>query len=233
MAEREFTPTKGLIRPKTYPPRIVNLAGQQFDRLFVLGYAGRTYKGYHFWLCRCACGTPKTVCNSHLTDGSSKSCGCYGGGRASNTNRTHGMTRQRIYCLWSDMLTRCNNPKFKQYADYGGRGIKVCERWREFENFYADMGEPPSPSHSLDRIDNSLGYSPENVRWASRIEQANNKRNNRLITCNGETHTLSDWGRIRDMKAYVIQLRLKRGWSPEEACGFKEHVRGQANPPSR
>jgi hypothetical protein len=228
MSVAEFT--KGLFRPKAFPPKIANLSGRQFTRYFVLGYAGRVNASYtcrpDFWLCRCDCGNFRTVAHRKLLTGYSKSCGCYSHDLTLAKCTTHGMSRTRIYCLWSDMHTRCYNPKFKQFQDYGGRGITMCDRWLKFENFYEDMGEPPSPKHSIDRIDNSKGYSPENCRWATQLEQANNKRNNCHVTYNGKTHTLAEWSRITGIHQGIIWKRLNRGLPPSEILGFKERVGG-------
>lgn len=114
------------------------------------------------------------------------------------------------------MLSRCLNPNAPHYADYGGRGITVCERWREFSNFYADMGAKP-PGLTLERIDNDKGYSPENCRWATREEQARNRRSNRLITYEGVTATLAETARRVGMGVTTLRGRLDAGWSVEEA----------------
>jgi len=115
------------------------------------------------------------------------------------------------------MKQRCNNPNFKYYSDYGGRGIKVCDRWLKFENFLADMGERPD-GRTIERIDNDKGYSIENCRWATRIENANNKRNNRMITVDGETDTISNWCRRIGINKGTVKSRVYRlGWSYEKA----------------
>lgn len=128
----------------------------------------------------------------------------------------HGMAHTPIYRLWRAMHNRCKNPNVAAYPDYGGRGIVVCERWQEFENFFADMGERPE-GMSLDRIDNDGPYSPENCRWATRFEQAHNKRNLHLVTAFGRTQTISDWSRETGVKLGTIWQRLASGWAPETA----------------
>jgi hypothetical protein len=114
------------------------------------------------------------------------------------------------------MLQRCVNPGAHAYELYGGRGIGVCERWREFENFLADMGEPP-PGLTLDRIDSDGNYDPANCRWADWHEQQNNRRNNRLLTFNGETHGITEWSRRTGVYRHKIRRRLERGWPIERA----------------
>jgi hypothetical protein len=115
------------------------------------------------------------------------------------------------------MRDRCRNPKHRAYKNYGGRGITVCERWNSFENFYADVGDRPSPKHSIDRIDNDLGYEPGNVRWADQKTQSRNSRRNRLVAINGETLCLQDWAERMGLGRCTIYDRLRRGWSIERA----------------
>lgn len=130
--------------------------------------------------------------------------------------RTHGLSGTRIYRTWALMCHRCSNPNSIGWPCYGGRGITVCERWLKFENFLADMGPRPAGT-SLDRIDNALGYSPENCRWATRHQQANNMRSNRLITAFGKTMTMAEWARDRNLHYKNLKSRLWRGMSIEEA----------------
>ena len=108
-------------------------------------------------------------------------------------NKTHGMSGTPEYQAWIDMKHRCFNPNHKNYLDYGGRGITVCDRWLNLDNFLADMGTKPSPKHSLDRIDNNGDYSPKNCKWSTRVEQNNNTRYNRLITIDDVTLTITQW----------------------------------------
>jgi hypothetical protein len=116
------------------------------------------------------------------------------------------------------MLRRCYKPTDHHYPDYGGRGITVCAKWLgSFEAFLADMGEAPTPKHSIDRIDNNVGYSPENCRWASPSEQARNKRNTRMMECNGVTKPLAEWAEITGLTQKQIWSRLRHGWSDSDA----------------
>lgn len=145
-------------------------AGTQFGRLTVLADRQR---GDTAVLCRCECGAEVSVKVVNLGR-SRNSCGCLKRG-AGNGRYSHGMAGTKIYNIWADMVGRCTRPTHMRYADYGGRGITVCERWLDFANFYADMGDRP-PGRSLDRRDNDQGYSPENCRWATLSDQARNKR---------------------------------------------------------
>jgi len=128
----------------------------------------------------------------------------------------HGMSNTKIYRVWSAMLSRCLNPKSTAYANYGGRGISVCSEWRKFSTFYRDMGDAPL-HHTLDRVDNSKGYDPKNCRWASRTIQSRNKRDNILITIDGETLTLSGWADRVGIRYATIHQRIRIGWPAEDA----------------
>jgi hypothetical protein len=129
---------------------------------------------------------------------------------------THGLSKAPIYDVWSGIVGRCLNPKNQAFKDYGGRGITLCDRWRSFDNFYADMGDRPV-GMSLDRIDNNLGYEPDNCRWATRLEQNRNRRSVRLIEMDGERLPMSEWAARYGLKAATLARRLKKGWAPEEA----------------
>lgn len=127
-----------------------------------------------------------------------------------------------IYKAWSDMKTRCNNPKFIEYHRYGGRGITYCARWEQFANFYADMGASHQPGLTLDRIDNDAPYSPQNCKWSTRVEQCSNRRTTRLFTIRGETHTLAEWIRRSNVKRSTVSMRLKYNWPIERALGMED-----------
>lgn len=131
----------------------------------------------------------------------------------------HGLTNHPDYGLWHGILQRCNNPHDKTFYKYGARGISVCERWSRFDCFLADMGPRPSGQHSIDRIDNDGDYKPENCRWATAIEQANNRRTNRLLTYKGKTLTLIEWVRNLGLNEERTRSRAKRHWSVERILG--------------
>jgi hypothetical protein len=126
--------------------------------------------------------------------------------------------RTRAYSIWSSMRNRCANPKNRSWNRYGGRGIKVCQRWQTFANFLEDMGEPPSPKHQLERIDNAGNYEPGNCRWATPKEQANNRRSSNLLTYQGKTQTLAAWCEELGLKHSTVVMRLTRyHWSVTKA----------------
>lgn len=159
-----------------------DLTGMRFGRWEVLGFAGRTGATDYRYRCRCSCGREKDVSSGHLTGGKSLSCGCLRGEQIGAHVRTHGRSKSAEYTAWQSMRSRCNNPRVPYWNNYGGRGIRVCDRWNEsFAAFYADIGPRPSAEHSIDRIDNDGHYEPGNCRWSTRLEQAQNTRRKRAV----------------------------------------------------
>lgn len=155
---------------------LFDLTGQRFGRLVVLRPTKKRQCGFVVWLCKCSCGKTCEVISQNLQSGNTQSCGCFAREILIKRNTTHGMADTLIYFVWRNMLQRCENPNDKAYKNYGGRGIKVCERWHSFENFYTDVGDPPE-GMTLDRYpDNDGNYEPTNFRWASRHEQRLNSR---------------------------------------------------------
>lgn len=193
----------------------LDLTGQRFTRLVVLSRQG-TKNNQAKWLCQCDCGQQKEVSGNHLRSEFVRSCGCLLQETSAARFRSHGKTKTRVYRAWKAMRQRCSNPaNEKNWKDYGGRGIRVCERWQSFENFYADMGDPPEGT-SLDRIDFNGNYEPSNCRWATDMEQARNKRNNVLITYRGETRSLIEWSEHLDLNYRNLVTRLTtHKWSVE------------------
>ena len=196
--------------------RLIDLTGQVFGRLEVLSRVSA--RGQSKWLCRCLCGNERINAGYALRNGLIKSCGCLRQSIAAVKNKKHGMTRTPEYMTWVNMRNRCYRPESRGYDRYGAKGITVCDRWlNSFENFFADMGARPS-RYQLDRIDPAKGYSPENCRWATLIDQANNKKRVIQVTINGETMSVSDWCRRLNLCHRTIRSRIyERGWNPVDA----------------
>lgn len=144
------------------------------------------------------------------------SCGCLRVENVAKATTKHGRYNSDIYGIWEGIIQRCTNPNAPFFNYYGGRGITICDRWRVFTNFLADMGDRPSRSHTIDRIDSNGNYEPTNCRWATRAEQQKNRRNARLITFQGRTETAHMWSKILGIPSRTIFNRLNRGLPPEE-----------------
>ena len=189
----------------------IDLTGQVFGRLTVIERAGRRGNDAT-WKCSCSCGGSAEATASHLRRGAVTSCGCWLADRLT----THGLTGTKIYAIWRNMRWRCTNPRNKEYSNYGGRGIKVCERWQKLENFFADMGHPPE-GYTIERKDVDGNYVPGNCIWAPQEVQQNNRRNNVFLTVDDKTLTMAQWGREVGVSEHCIRKRLARGWSHKEA----------------
>jgi len=186
--------------------------GDKYNRLTAIKFSHRDKRGHQYWLFKCDCGNENVILVSNVKRGTTKACGCL--------LKTHGMHGTKTYWSWAAMKDRCLNKNNPEYKHYGGRGIKVCNEWVKFENFYKDMGECP-PNKTLDRIDNSKGYYKENCRWANLKEQNNNKRTNHLITYKGKTQTISQWARELNLGYKCLSHRINRGWKIERALTTK------------
>lgn len=200
-------------------PAFVDLKGSRFGRLKVTARFHPVKKSQTKWLCVCDCGNEIIVFAGNLTRGHTKSCGCL----TLELRRTHGLTDTGEYRIYRNMLRRCCSPKDKRYSDYGGRGIGVCESWRDsFEAFYTDMGPRPSSNHSLDRINNDGWYSLENCKWSTGVEQQNNTRRNVIVEHDSRSLTLAQWARELNVNTSTLRKRLSRGWSVAQAFrGFR------------
>lgn len=211
-----------------------DLVGVRFGRLVIESVVGRTRWG-RVVAALCDCGARRTLRLSELRGGRTRSCGCLKRevARASlaATSRTHGLHGRPGYGRWASMMVRCTDPTRRHYHRYGGRGITVCARWRDVASYLADIGEPPSKSHTMDRIDNDGGYwcgraeCPDcgpagrscNVRWATAREQARNACRNRVITHNGQSRCITEWAEVTGIRYATLRTRLALGWPVERA----------------
>jgi hypothetical protein len=202
------------------PTGETTMLGETFGQLTVVA-AAAPQGNKKLWVVQCACGSAKrNVYQYNLTSGKSKSCGCTRGEAAAKAVRTHGASRTPEHMVWGTLIQRCTNPNSRKYKSYGGRGLTVCDEWKEFSNFIRDMGPRPSPKHSIDRIDNNKGYFPSNCRWATCEQQAGNTRRNIIISHGGETLCLSAWCRKLGLVYETVKSRIRRGVDPLTAMNL-------------
>jgi len=199
--------------------RALDLTGQSFGRLTVIRRAENTSSGRTRWLCRCDCGNKCTPWTLTLRNGTCTSCGCYNRELVNKLTSSHKMSSSREYNIWNRMKQRTTNSNYPEYEYYGGRGITVCPEWiNSFETFISDMGKSPSPTHSVDRIDPNGPYSLANCRWATSLEQGENRRDNFYIKYNGTTLHLAAWARKLKINYGTLRSRLQDyGWSVKRA----------------
>lgn len=188
-----------------------SLLGKRFGRLFVLAFDGRKTER-NFWKCICDCGNMRVVSSTRLGSQDVRSCGCGGEKR-----KRRGVEIEPEHEAWSNMRRRCGDPTNKSYRIYGEKGITVCDRWAEYKNFIEDMGRKPTPKHSIDRIDGNRNYEPGNCRWATATEQARNVSTNVLLDYKGERKCITEWAEAIGMKGATLGVRIRSGWSVEDA----------------
>lgn len=205
--------------------RFKDLTGQRFHQLITVGQAEEgTRNGYILWTCRCDCGNIVKVQSGHLRSGNTKSCGCrrVEASRVNGLKKKHGLTGSPEYKAWQSMRERCLKRTHHQYHNYGGRGIAVCERWKNsFLHFYQDMGKRPGPEYSLDRRENEGNYEPDNCRWVTQDVQSNNKRTNVRHVVEGFAKTIGELAREIDVPYATLAARLRYGMTIEEAVEKK------------
>jgi hypothetical protein len=212
---RDFT--RELARGHKRTTRQVNLSGNRYGRLTAIEPTDRRAGSSIVWKCACDCGTEVFAPSTGLRSGDNTSCGC---GRAARATKHGGATPNNWspeYVVWTGMLERCLNPNHHAFPRYGGRGITICDQWRDdFAAFRRDMGPRPRRA-TIDRIDNDLGYEPGNCRWATYKEQARNKSNNHRLTIGGDTLTIAEWSERSGISQRRILARIRRGWDPSRA----------------
>lgn len=202
--------------------------GKKNNRLTVVGFIKPEGKGRAKLKCLCDCGKIKYCYPYQFSSGDVKSCGCLTGGKKGqhnwdNNRKTHGLSKNPFYKKWNDMVRRCYYPQEPAYKYYGQLGISVCDEWRHSpEKFilWCENTYPKEGIYSLDRIDGTNGYSPDNCRWATRKEQSNNLKNNRFVTINGETRCVTDWCTTYGISPGAVYKKVKKGCSFENAIQY-------------
>lgn len=197
--------------------RIKNMTDVRQGKILVIGYLGHnSIRKDNLWLVRCDCGKEKIVLHSSLYYKQMQSCGC---SEMYPLKPIGAATRSKEYNTWNLMIQRCYNPKDSRYADYAGRGVIVCDRWKNsFEAFLEDMGPKPGKRYSLGRINNDGIYEPSNCRWENDVQQARNTRKSIFLTAFGETKHAKEWGEIKGIRYQTIITRIEKyGWSVEDA----------------
>ena len=188
-----------------------DLRGARFGRLTVIDFDHINAHGTSYWVCECDCGNKTIVQRSNLISGGTVSCGCYCRERLLESATKHGSSNTPLYAVWHSMRQRCDNENHKFYERYGGRGIKVCDEWEEFEPFRdwaLDNGY--ESGLTLDRECNDRGYYPDNCRWVTQQTQTNNRSTNHFISYNGKTHTIAEWARLLQVNYSTLQGRINR-----------------------
>lgn len=202
--------------------KFIDITGRTFGRLTVVRRVANSSLGQTRWHCECQCGGNGIFTSYGLTRGESTSCGCWKSEKISQARTKHGYHKRNVpimpeYNIWKCIRQRCLNPKNSNFHNYGGRGVAICERWDSFENFFADMGLRPTIISTIERRDVNGPYSPENCIWLRKGLQSRNTRRNRLLTLNGQTKLLCEWAEETNIGYVTILMRLKAGWSIEDA----------------
>ena len=209
--------------------RLIDMTGQKYGKLTVLERVG-TKSHSSQWMCICDCGNKVVVGRNNLIHNHTKSCGCLKHREA--VNRTHGQSETRLYFVWRNMLNRCFNSKVRDYPNYGGRGITVCQEWKEDFQVFSDWafangynGTAKRGEYTLDRVDTNGNYEPSNCRWITIKEQTNNQRSNHVVIFNGEKYTLAQLAEATGIPYKTLHKRInKLGWDVEKAATTKPRV---------
>lgn len=202
--------------------KVIDLTGQRFGRLLVIGECGRSKDGQKVYLCRCDCGNETKVRSGNLRRGTTKSCGCINRESVAKRNKDsakHGGCGTRLYRIWYDMRQRCRYDKSINWHLYGGRGISVCDEWAESFDAFREWAKSSGYQDGLqlDRIDNDGDYSPINCKWSTVSEQGNNRRTCIYVTIDGDTKSVSEWCKVTGVNRMTAYNRIRRGWEPETA----------------
>lgn len=212
----------GFLKRSNKGPWIEDLTGKRYGR-WTVKMLDESVLGHVYWLCECDCGNSKSVIGVELTRGASTSCGCYAverriEGGFFNASTKHGMRKTPEYKVWCGMKTRCYNKNNEFYKYYGGKGITLSDEWvHSFEQFYSDMGERPDEGFSIERKDGNGPYAAWNCEWATRSTQANNVSDNKILTFDGVSLTMSEWANALGLNYNTLRSRKRIGWSDEKA----------------
>jgi hypothetical protein len=208
VAKQYFNLDEIVFAEKPKNPRFIDIEGQVFGRLTVLGFASRLPRTH--WYCSCDCGKVISVGGADLKNGKTKSCECKKSENSKVAATKHGMRFSDEYKIYIQMKDRCTNPKTKCYSRYGGGGVKLL---LTFEEFYQEIGPRPSKNYSVDRIaGGSSPYAKGNIRWATILEQNNNRSNNHRLSFDGQTKTIAEWARDTSLPYSLLKKRIHRGW---------------------
>lgn len=217
-----------MIKPKRYKTQRLDIQiGEKYNNLTIIKEVEKRNNRRHF-LCKCDCGNEKIIRIDGITSGHAKTCGCL----QLQVAKKHGFFGTRIYQTWVQMKARCFNEQHKHYKDYGGRGITVCDEWKDdfMTYYYWSIDNGYAENLSIDRIENDGNYEPSNCRWVSMQMQANNKRNNRLIEYNNQTHTLAEWSRILGINYKTLKARIiTMCWDVKRAFETPVAIKGGKN----
>ena len=217
MAKRYYSTNEVILQAIPKTKRFKDLTNKTFGRLKVLGLAGKSNCGHSIWFCTCICGKIIKRQSNLLSRSKTPSCGCYSVEETIKRNLEHGLSGSEHYKAWKSIKDRCYNPNSKSYKDYGARGITMAKEWlTNYKCFYnyivKNLGAKPK-SFSLDRIDNSKGYEPGNLRWASRVQQNRNRRNTKFITYKDKTMTIKEWADFLGVKYDTLHDATSKGKS--------------------
>ena len=192
----------------------IDITNKKFGRWTAIKFSHKDKNGQHFWLCKCECGTVKTVNKISLLQGKTLSCGCYSKEINIIRSTKHNLSHTRIYRIYMAIKARCYNEKVLCFKHYGGRGITICDEWKnDFVKFYDwSMNNGHNDTLTIDRINVNGNYEPNNCRWISLQEQFKNRRSNRKYFYKNEEHTISEWSKIKNINYFTLRSRLDRGW---------------------
>lgn len=206
-----------------------DLSGLTFGRLYVSSrHIENNKHGKAMFNCVCSCGSAVTASGTDISTGNTRSCGCLKDEKAKARMTRHGNRYHPMWMRYKAMLDRCYKESNDQYRNYGARGITVCERWvNSFDDYVNDLGFPPSENHTIDRVDNNLGYSPENCRWATKKDQSVNRRVTKIVTVGGVSMSLADWSKSLGLKKSAVYGRIRNGWDVVRAVTHPPIARGK------